>query len=89
MNFAAFVGLSLRSGYALLRDDPTTACYANNRQGIHLTEAKRCSDQADHLSLLSHGFHSSNKLVLAGDDLPDGFFTRVHPHKLDHCKIAA
>jgi hypothetical protein len=50
MNFAAVVGSSLRSGYALLRDDPTTARYATNRQAIHLTEAKRCSGEADHLS---------------------------------------
>ena len=31
-----------------LRDDPTTTRYTTNRQGMHLTEAKRCSDQADH-----------------------------------------
>ena len=50
MNFAAASGSPLRSGYALLRDDPTAAHYATNRQGIHLTEAKRCSEQPDHLS---------------------------------------
>ena len=32
-----------------LRDDPTAAHYATNRQEIHLTEAKRCSEQPDHL----------------------------------------
>jgi hypothetical protein len=35
-----------------LRDDPTATRYVINRQGIHLTNAKRCSDQADHLSTL-------------------------------------
>jgi hypothetical protein len=31
-----------------LRDDPTATRYATNRQAIHLTEAKRWSDQAGH-----------------------------------------
>jgi hypothetical protein len=43
MNFAASVGCWLWWGYA------TDACYATNRQEIHLSEAKRCSDQAGHL----------------------------------------
>ncbi len=30
------------------RDDPATTRYAINQQGTHLTEAKRCSEQADH-----------------------------------------
>jgi len=34
-----------------LRDDPTATHYVTNRQGIHLTEAKRCSEQANHLWL--------------------------------------
>src|SRR5208282_6146936 len=32
-----------------LRDAPTATRYATNRQGIYLTEAKRCSKQPDHL----------------------------------------
>jgi hypothetical protein len=50
MNFAAVIGSSLQSGYALPARRPMTARYATNRQGIHLTDAKRCSEQADHLS---------------------------------------
>jgi hypothetical protein len=50
MNFAASIGLSLRSGYAALRNSPMMAYYETNRQVIHLSKAKRCSDQADHLS---------------------------------------
>jgi hypothetical protein len=42
-------GASLRSGYALPAQRPTTATHVNNRQRIHLTEAKRCSDKASHL----------------------------------------
>jgi hypothetical protein len=44
MTFAAIVGASLRSGYA-----PTMAYYETNRQVIHLSKAKRCLNQADHL----------------------------------------
>jgi len=49
MNFAVVVGSPLRSGCPSLRDNPTTTRYATNWQGTHLTEAKRCSEQADHL----------------------------------------
>jgi hypothetical protein len=40
---------SLRSGYALPARRRTTATHVNNRQKIHLSEAKRCSDKASHL----------------------------------------
>ena len=40
---------SLRSGYALPTRGPPTAIHGNNRQEIHLSGAKRCSDQAGHL----------------------------------------
>jgi hypothetical protein len=33
-----------------LRNSPVMAYYETNRQVIHLSKAKRCSDQADHLS---------------------------------------
>jgi hypothetical protein len=49
MNFAAMVGPSLRSGYALPAQRPAVAYYETNRQVIHLSKAKRCLDQADHL----------------------------------------
>jgi hypothetical protein len=32
-----------------LRNDPTMAYYETNRRVIHLSKAKRCLDQADHL----------------------------------------
>ena len=41
---------SLRSGYALPARRPPTATHVNNRQSIHLSETKRCSDEAGHLS---------------------------------------
>jgi hypothetical protein len=51
MNFAAAGGH--RSGRAApsLRDAPS-GNHVNSRQTIHLSEAKRCSDEAGHLSWL-------------------------------------
>jgi hypothetical protein len=50
MNFAAMVGSSLPGrATPFLRNDPTMAHYETNRQVIHLSKAKRCLDQADHL----------------------------------------
>src|SRR5215472_8739135 len=42
-------GASLRSGYALPTRRPTTAIDGKERSGVHLSELKRCSDQAGHL----------------------------------------
>jgi hypothetical protein len=50
MNFAAIIGLSFRSGYARSAQQPMMAHYETNGQVIHLAKAKRCSDQAGHLS---------------------------------------
>jgi hypothetical protein len=49
MNFAIMVGSSLRSGYARPARRPDMAHYETNRQVIHLSKAKRCLGQADHL----------------------------------------
>ena len=50
MNFAAaVVGGGGGGATPSLRDDTTAARYATNRQGIHLSKAKRCSDKAGHL----------------------------------------
>ena len=49
MNFAAIIGLSLGRATPDLRNSPMMAYYETNRQVIHLAQAKRCSDQADHL----------------------------------------
>jgi hypothetical protein len=49
MNFAAAIGSLLRSGYALLTQRPMAANDEINRQEIHLSKAKRCLDEADHL----------------------------------------
>jgi putative transposase len=43
-------GASLRSGYALPTRRPRTTIHVNNRQRIHLSGAKRCSDKASHIS---------------------------------------
>jgi putative transposase len=42
-------GASLRSGYALPTRRPRTTIHVNNRQRIHLSGAKRCSDKASHI----------------------------------------
>jgi len=47
--FRRHVGSSLQSGYALLAQRPDMAHHETNRQVIHLSKAKRCLDQADHL----------------------------------------
>ena len=49
MNFAAVRGVTW-SGYALPERCLRTAIHNNNRQRIHLSEAKRCPDKASHLS---------------------------------------
>ena len=48
---------SLRSGYALPARRPPTAIHVNNRQNIHLSEAKRCSDEP------GHSVHRSNLML--------------------------
>jgi hypothetical protein len=55
MNFATSIGLSLRSDYARPAQQPDLAYYETNRQVIHLSKAKHCSDQADHLSAWQTG----------------------------------
>ena len=52
MKFAAVVKAPLRSGHAPLRAAPTTANGTINRQGFHLTEAKRCLDKPGHFRML-------------------------------------
>jgi hypothetical protein len=44
--------LTRRFGRAMpsLRNDPTMTYYETNRRVIHLSKAKRCLDQAGHLS---------------------------------------
>jgi putative transposase len=42
-------GASLRSGYAPPTRRPRTTIHVNNRQRIHLSGAKRCSDKASHI----------------------------------------
>ena len=54
MIFAAVGGVSLRSGCASLRDGPN-GNHVNNQQKIHLSEAKRCSDQAGQLNVCVNG----------------------------------
>ena len=50
MNFAAiWSGRCSGRATPFLRNDPTMAYYETNRQVIHLSMAKRCLDQADHL----------------------------------------
>jgi hypothetical protein len=49
MNFAATVGSPLGPATPSLSTDLTIAYYWTNRRVIHLSETKRCLDQAGHL----------------------------------------
>ena len=73
MNFAADVGSLLRSGYALPTQRPNIGIQCN-RQEIHLSKAKRCFGEADHLSICSlsgkHLNHSGRWII--GGSADDG-----------------
>ena len=61
-------GASLRSGYALPARRPPTATHTNNRQNIHLSKAKRCSDKPGHLNYYSILDHFAIRAVPGASD---------------------